>query len=513
MPFQIDEREACIRVSNAAWQIEHLRAAGGAWSSIRFTNGSATGLLQRPLNSAVRFVKSDPGSESGVYTAFCEANEPHPRMRVEHIGEVTAVIAEGTYRNEKGEPIPVGYRRRTEYHEHGLIWTTLELMSDSGCDEVVEVRALEMFLRAGMSNCFVRFHPTQAGGSDLLGGRAWYDLNALVPDATGQTQCATPFLSRYTPLQIMCCQRGVEGIELFPGSELSQWDCSLKPEIGLGLYRVEHSGAGTTIELSPYCMALRRIKVKLQGTLAFRLGIGLPLLAPREHALKTVCYSPASSGSRWASDDDIGKMASAGVELIRFQNDYCEDGTFWRNGMYRPYDEAYMSELKRVVDTVHRHGMKIVPYISLKEFHPGAPGYARHSNEWMHMAAPSLDIIHNWAGSGEYGGLMCMKSGWLEFRKHSVDRILAELPWDGLYLDWTTFFPCCHPGHGRGPFHSDLDGFLDFLFFCRKRLGPAGVLVVNLSGVPSFIAENLANWVYILEDKLGLFGATEPLKS
>ena len=490
---RVEEHDKGVRLRTQFWQVEHIREAGGAWSSITFTNGSGKNLLRGPFSSALRFVRPDPHSESGVYTAFCENLEKTPRLRVEQTAEgFPVVIAEGTYRDETGKPIPVGFRRRTEYHDYGLIWTTLDIMSESGCDEVVEVRALELPLRSGLTDCYVRFHPTQAGGADLLGARGWFDL----------TRPGTRFLSRFTPLQILCFERDVEGLELFPGSELAQWDCGLKPDLGLGLYMVTQDAGGTTVELDPYCLAFRRMKTRVHGTLSFRLGIGLPFVKPRERARNKIFH--ASANSRWPADDDLARLSHAGVKLIRFHNDYREDGPFWRDGLYPPYDEPNMRELKRVVDAAHAHGMQIVPYVSVKELHPDTPEFKRHAREWMHQAAPSLDIVHTWAGSGEYGGLMCLKSGWLDFRKRSVDTILAGLPWDGLYFDWCSFLPCCHAGHSRGPYHSDIEPFLDFLLYCRGRVGERGVLFLHLSGLPSIVAENMADLVFILEDQMDI---------
>ena len=102
-----------------------------------------------------------------------------------------------------------------------------------------------------------------------------------------------------------------------------------------------------------------------------------------------------------------------------------------------------MAHLRRIIDTSHRLGMKIVPYVSLKEFHPEAPGYATHADAWTQAAAPDLRDIHTWIGTGEFGRLMCLQSWWLARRKRDVDTILADLPWDGLCFDWTKPLPCC----------------------------------------------------------------------
>ncbi|HYF50331.1 MAG TPA: DUF6259 domain-containing protein [Planctomycetota bacterium] len=494
MPFPLVEETADgVRVSTPFWTVEHHARAGGAWSSLILNRGSGKQLLRAPLTSMLRFVEPNPRGEDGIFTAFSERNDSSARLRLEHSPTgAPVVVAEGVYRGEDGKTVPVGFRRKTEYQKHGLIWTTLEIMSDAGCDGVVELRALDLALRPGLTDAYVRFHPTQDGGSDLLGGRGWFDLK----------KPGTAFLSRYTPTQMLLMERNVEGIELFPGSDLAQWDCSVKPDMGLGLYMINQDATGTSVELNPYCMAFRRMKVRVQGVLTFKLGFGLPELKPREKTGSTVFH--AGTGSRWASDRDIKTLADSGVKLLRFHNDYREDGPFWHDGAYPPYDEAGMKELRRVVNTAHEYGMKIIPYISLKEYHPEAPGFARNSREWMHMAAPSVDMIHTWAGSGEFGALMCMKSGWLDFRKKNVETILSDLPWDGLYFDWTSFHPCCHPSHARGPFHTDVEQFLDFLFFCRDRVGENGFFFLHISGLPSIVAENVANMVFILEDQMGI---------
>jgi hypothetical protein len=490
----VEEQDFGLKVRTSAWTVAHHRSAGGAWGSVIFHQGSGKNLLRRPFSSAVRFVKPDPKSESGIYFAYEEAHEKQPRLRWESLSDGgIAVVAEGTYQDVDGKTVPLGFRRRTEYREHGLVYTTLDLMSDTGCDGVVEVRAMDLPLRPGLTDCYVRFHPTQAGGADLLGGRAWFDL------ARG---AGTHFLSRYTPMQIICFERGGEGIEVFPGSDLAQWDCGIKPDLGLGLYMVTQDADGTTVEMNPYCLAFRRMPVKLQGTITYKLGIGLPAIKPRRKTHNTVFH--ATVNSRWPSREDIARVAHSGVKLIRLHNDYREDGPFWHDGAYPPYDELNMRELRRVIDTVHEHGMKIIPYVSLKELHPDTPAYKQHAREWMHMAAPSLDIVHTWVGSGEFGGLMCMNSGWLDFRKRSVDTILSDLPWDGLYFDWTSFHPCCHPKHARGPYHSDVDQFLEFMFYCRQRVGKTGTLMLHMSGVPSIVAENLADIIYVLEDQMGI---------
>ena len=482
---RVEEREECIRVSSDCWEIEHLKRAGGAWHSLVFKHGSKKNLLRGPLSSAIRVLRSDALSDE-AHGYYSESNDPLPRISIERLaGGSAAVVCEGTYRNVDGGAIPVGFRRRIEYGSHGLIWTTLQIMTDCGCGGVTEVRALGLPLRAGLTDAYVRFHPTQAGGADLLGGRTWLDL-------ARNTQ-ATPFLSRFTPLQIACFERGVEGLEIFPGSDFAQWDCAFKPDIGLGLFRLGHDSAGTAIELDPYCLAARRMKIRLQGTVTFRLGIALNEVKPRAAAKKPIRHVFLNNPR--TSDAQIEQLAAEGVELICFKDDYRDGGSFWRNGAVTPYDPEGMAALRAMIESCKRCGIKIVPYVSTHELHPETHAYELHARDWMHAAARSLDVIHTWSGQGELGGLMCLRSGWLDCRKKTIDAILNDLPWDGLCLDWPSPMPCCHPAHAAGPFHSDIEELHDLLFFCRTRVGAEGALVFLASNDSSIVAANLADHI------------------
>ena len=482
---RVDDAADTIRVISDHWEIEHLKRAGGAWNSLVFTHGSKKNMLRGPASSAVRLVRSDPLSEDpqGYYA---ESNDSSARVSVEQGADgCMSVIAEGTYRNVNGDAVPVGFRRRTDYCAHGIIWTTLQIMSDCGCPGAVEVRGLGLPLRAGLTHAFARFHPTQAGSSDLLGGRTWLDL------ARGAQ--STPFLSRFTPLQLSCFERGVEGLEIFPGSELAQWDCSFKPDAGLGNFSIGHDAHGTSIELDPYCLAFRRVKIRLQGTVTLRLGMALSEVKPRAAAAKAVRHVFISTPH--TTDAQIEQLAAEGVELVCFRDDYRDGGAFWRNGAVAPYNAEGMAALHALIESCHRCSIQIVPYIATHELHPATHAYDVHARDWMHSAARSLDVIHTWSGQGELGGLMCLRSGWLDYRKKTIDAILNNLPWDGLCLDWPSPTPCCHPGHASGSFHSDVEELIDLLSYCRQRVGENGALAFLASNDSSILAANLADHI------------------
>jgi len=484
-------RDDAVVIRSDYWEAEHRRSAGGCWTDIRFQRGSRRNLLAGPVSSRIRLNRilrlADP--ESPVFSVYWECFEKRPRMDVRRTPEGITVTAEGTYRDEAGRGIGVRFRHRYEYREWGLVLSELEILPEHDLPGATEVTCVELRLRPGMTHTYVRQHPASNPNVDLRAGFQW----------TALERGATAFRGRYVPVHVVCFEQGVEGIEMFPTSDLAEWDTGLSDDAGLGYYGVSTGrDGGTTVTLSPYCVAFRRVPITLEGPSRFRLYWGLPFIKSADRT--GVPYFHAGVNSRWPTDASLERLAEAGVRLIRFHNDYREDGPFWHDGMYPPYDAEGMSHLRRIIDTSHRLGMKIVPYVSLKEFHPESPGYAEHADEWAQVAAPTLRELHTWVGSGQFGRLMCMESGWLDRRKSDVETILSDLPWDGLYFDWTKPLPCCHEGHFRGRYHTDTDAYLEFLFHCRRRVGPDGVMFLHLSAFPYMVAENLSDLTFIYED-------------
>ena len=59
------------------------------------------------------------------------------------------------------------------------------------------------------------------------------------------------------------------------------------------------------------------------------------------------------------------------------------------------------------------------------------------------------NLRHNYyrEGVSEFGVQMCPKSGWLEFLKFSIDRVLKNHNLDGVYYDWNVALFCGNPSH------------------------------------------------------------------
>jgi hypothetical protein len=474
-----------ILVGNQYFEVLHSRKDGGAWKSLIFKNGSGKNLIAKPMSSHFSF--SNPGSPTVMYNenyAYHEALDKKAALSVGRSknGDVV-VTATGRYTRDNGQTLPARFVRTTTYNEFGLVKTFLDVTAEEPIDKVVEFSAMEINLREGLNKAFVKHHPMLMQALEFQGA-GWLDL-----PRQGYT-------ARYMPSYVALVEQNVEGIELFPGSDYHEWDTFAGAEIK-GICFIAGGGkTQTMVALNPHCMAFKRIGIKVEGTHRFEVNFGIPFVKDkREVFFKTF---QCGTDSNWPKDSQIKELAENGMQLFRYHNDYRENGPFWHDGTYPPYDKKGMKELKRVIETSHKHGMKIIPYISLKEFHPESPGYLENYKDWQRMEVRSGEVSHNYFFTGEFGALMCMKSGWLERRKQDVETMLKDLPWDGLYFDWCTYHSCCNEKHAPG-WHTDVNEFLDFVMWCRKRIGKKGFLFVHLSLVPSLICENMADLVCVGE--------------
>jgi hypothetical protein len=107
-----------------------------------------------------------------------------------------------------------------------------------------------------------------------------------------------------------------------------------------------------------------------------------------------------------------------------------------------------------------------------------------------------------YAPNKEFGAQMCLRSGWLDFLKFSIDRVLKNHPLDGVYYDWNVALTCYNPAHlsspgkpGGAAGHWDIDELLDLMEWTRKRVGPAGLVIIHNTTTPMYATENFADYV------------------
>ena len=185
------------------------------------------------------------------------------------------------------------------------------------------------------------------------------------------------------------------------------------------------------------------------------------------------------------------------MSVLRLHDDDATQTPSWRDCHYPPYEPEGMARMDKVIELAHRNGMKVVPYFSLKEFHPDCPEYPQNADNWKRWSHPDGRINDE---KGPYGGYMCMRSPWLGHRKRTIDQALRQHAFDGVYYDHLWFRYCRHPGHAGGHWHTDAEEILEFLFWTRERVGQDGFIFLHTSGCPTMIGENLSDLIFIGED-------------
>ena len=145
------------------------------------------------------------------------------------------------------------------------------------------------------------------------------------------------------------------------------------------------------------------------------------------------------------SEDEVKHNAEMGVGTMTLHDDgdANHDGLYWRDGDWPPYPPEQMKKMAEVIENCHKSGLKTVPYFSNHELNYGTKEITTHGEEWgckpddQGTLRPNL----NW------GALMCLKLGWLDFFKLTVDRALKNYPFDGVYFDWNQALYCNNPLH------------------------------------------------------------------
>jgi hypothetical protein len=206
------------------------------------------------------------------------------------------------------------------------------------------------------------------------------------------------------------------------------------------------------------------------------------------------------------STEDIRRWAEKGIQTVHCHNDgdYYDDGLFWRDGSYPPYPD--MDRFDKVLTDCRQVGIRTATYFSNKELHPSTKEFQEHGEQWGRKNRAG-DLQHNvYRPDHEFGAQMCLRSGWLEFLKFSIDRVLKTHPLDGVYYDWNVALLCSNPLHeanrdGSAPAtgHWDVDELLDLMEWTRGRVGMSGLVIVHNTTTPMYAIENFADDVVSTE--------------
>lgn len=494
------------------YEVIHDRTRGGAISGIRLFHGSDLNLLLQPISGAV--VVADPAGGR-----FSDLHEAAPEITWRQDGDKTVIEVAGQLQDAAGKAS--GIRYRTTYrHGWGYVRICGRFSFPAAGVPVRHLSALQITVRRELDHWGYRPAPEMEPGPDPFGVAScqWGRCRA-------GTTFDMPFSTRFIPRQIVLADPGREGLEWCAASDLSQWSYQVTGHAGHGLATIGPlaDGRGVSVDLAP--VALPRGGCPMSGEYRFEGYVGFPVLPPQ--ARKPFLHT-AFNRHDWPSDDTIRGWAAGGIRSAHFHHDgdAFEDGLFWRDGVYPPFEAADMAEYDRVIATCRRFGIRTATYFSNKELHQSTETYRLNGEAWGRKADDRGALAHNRFRRLEYGAQMCLRSGWSDFFKGYVDTVLSHHALDGVYYDWNCALYCQNPEHAPGKTpaagaglggpalspagHCDFDELVDLMEWTRRRVGPDGLAIVHNTMVPCVIVENFVDSVVAMEWGYGKLSSAAP---
>lgn len=522
-----------LTLSTPYYTIQHDLRRGGAISVIRLTHGRAENLLVRPIESSVQLAGTGDNrlSERRARTALTYRDIYDAAAKVSHskTGKWEVVTVEASLLNEKGQDS--GVKTKTTYtYRWGYVKVHKEIIAPADPVWARAVSVLSTVLDPSLS-----WYGYRPGVRELMDPNLFSWRNGQIRQ-WGRLRPGThfdlPLATKHLPRYLVFSNRGVEGIEWFMADDLEQWDYQMTgiPGTGYCLAQASTDPLGVAVSIYPVALSSRYELEKggavlLKGTYSFDYYIGIPIL--EGHA-----YNPwfnksyRVNGGKWVSKEQIKQNAADGVVTMHLHNDgdSLRDGLFWRDGSYPPYPEQEMKKMDRTIALIHEYGMKTAAYFSNHELHQSTEEFKKHGRKWGRIVDDQGNLRPNYY----YGAHMCLKSGWLDFLKFGIDRVLKNHKFNGVYYDWNIAMFCNNPLHvgkksngvsgetGLGApaisrtGHWDVDGLIDLAEWTRERVGEDGIIILHNTLVPMFATENFANYVVGMEFSYGKLSVSVP---
>lgn len=484
-----DEASGTLTLRTPYYTVQQDLHQGGAITRIALTHGKAANLLVRPLETRVR-------DENGMVLTDLNDAAPIVAHRHEGLNEIVTVQCVPKDRAGRGSGLQV---KTTLEYRWGYIKIRKELLAPAGA-RVREICPVSTVLAPSLCHYGYREGITEEENAPpfSFGSNRWGRLR--LGDPSDQ-----PLQTRYVPRSMILVDPGIEGLEWFVGSDLSPWELQLTGRRGKGqcLLDRHQDPPGLALSISPVWSP--EAAVSLPAACVFDFYVAFPLVEGRAQRPWLHTTFNRNRG-QWVSTEEIRGWAEKGIQTVHCHNDgdYYDDGLFWRDGSYPPYPD--MDRYDKVLTDCRRVGIRTATYFSNKELHPSTKEFQAHGDSWGRKDRQG-NLRHNfYRPKSEFGAQMCLRSGWLEFLKFSIDRVLKNHPLDGVYYDWNVALFCANPAHeanhdhgAQAKGHWDMDELLELMEWTRRRVGPGGLIIVHNTTTPMFAVENLADYVVATE--------------
>ena len=495
---QRNRASGVLTLSTPYYTVRHDLKKGGVLSTIQLAHGSVSNLLLQPFETRIQ------DSEGRFYS---DVLDPAPRVSTRQDGLNEWVTVESRLRDGKGQQS--GIRLKTVYeYRWGYVKIHKELTFGDRNLRVKDICPVSTVMAPSLSAYGYRDGLTEQEGAPAFsfGSCHWGTL---------KTGDAPAFDTPIVPHYVMFADPGVEGLEWFVSSDLAQWDLQLADQRGRGrsVLQSRATPAGIVFSVSAFKNAQSSIAPPEHVTFDYYLG--WPLL--EGHALKPWFHTSFNRNQgNWVSAEQIQQWARTGIETVHCHNDgdAFNDGLFWRDGSYPPYPD--MDKYNQVITNCHNAGIRVATYFSNKELHPSTPQFQEQGTNWGRMNRAGALQHNSFNDKSEFGVQMCLRSGWLDYLKTSIDRVLTHHPLDGVYYDWNVALLCCNPRHEKSPAHSaaaahwDIDELLNLMEWTRHRVGPKGLVILHNTTTPMFATENFADDIVANEWGYGKWSGNGP---
>ncbi|MEG2076261.1 MAG: DUF6259 domain-containing protein, partial [Victivallaceae bacterium] len=478
----------------------HDLSRGGELSAAIVKNGSNSNLLPHPQStSAGPWIRGGWRQYAMYETIFDQAVDFN--CETLNNGVIKIAFASGL-KNKDGEALAgVTVLHSVEYHPSGAADHTVTLDLDIDLD-LGHIRIGTLSVTNQINNLAVRPCAATGWAAELQNPCQWIRLE------NSKSRSDLPaYRSRFLPLSVLLMRNGVEGIEMALGDDLGAWDSIGTDAPGFqqgAVYEVPRKQLYEAV-FAPLDSP-RAGNIVKAGKYVFKYRLTLPYvkknIVPLECA-STFLRNDAVFEKRWPQVAELKKAKANGFDLLRLHNDgdKYSNGIFWRDTDYPPYPSAEMAKMDAALSAAKKIGISVVPYFSVKEYHPETAGFDRDGENFARMVKPGEKFMENFFGTSLFGMQMCLESSWYETRRKTIAKTLENHDFNGLYFDWCMGLECINPAHNGGRRHWDNDRLLDLMTWSRNKAGRNGRLYLHMTNVPSLAIENMGDMILTEESE------------
>ena len=331
MSIRTERSGDCVTVISDYWQVGIDTGRGGVIDRIIFPHGANENLVASPLQLSVDDARDTAGSATEV--------------TLEEAGGGQRITCRGVLRTPAGQPTEIGYEHIYQIDEDVfLVRSTLNVPTE------IAVRSVGVG-EGAFSASLGEFGYRPSPWDDPLEQGKW--CRAIWGDVPLNDW---PFLeARHIPVYWMLFNRYIDGLDWTPASNYARWTDQFTPgEPGRAYFALAGSKRHQRIDLTCKVLESSEPVMLAAGSYEFAYYLGLPKIMERT---PRKWYHLSFGNHPSPSDETIAQWAEAGVNAVRLHNDYMADGNFWHDGMWPPYDEQGMVDMRRVIDTCHRHDL------------------------------------------------------------------------------------------------------------------------------------------------------------